>query len=167
MSLKHLEASGEPEVPTASVAEKEVSQVAKIAPIEVPRVEPAPQRSGSVWTPRAAKIARNAGLDPESITEIEGTGLLFTVTLDNAVQGAFNVKEMTISFANVQNMRAVQGPLLRYFGIKHLEIDTAGGGGSSPEARGKTNHHQVRMAGIDNADVVRADIQRHLRHRGR
>ncbi len=43
------------------------------------------------------------------------------------------VKEKTISFANVQNMRVVQGPLLRYFGIWHLKVDTAGGGCTSAE----------------------------------
>ena len=33
----------------------------------------------------------SAQVTVEDITEIEGTGLLFTVTLDNAVQGGFNV----------------------------------------------------------------------------
>jgi hypothetical protein len=34
----------------------------------------------------------------EDVTEIEGTGLLFTVTLDNAVPGGFNVD---VTLANV------------------------------------------------------------------
>jgi len=77
MSFKHLEADGEPELATAGVSVKEVSQEAVAAPAEVRQASvspPKPQRSGPIWTPRAAKMARNAGLDPEMITEISGTG---------------------------------------------------------------------------------------------
>ena len=80
-------------------------------------------------------------------------------------EGAFIVKEKTITFANVQNLRVVQGPLLRLFGIWHLRVDTAGGGASKkgePEKMG----HRVQMAGIVNAHAVRDEIRRHLLRRG-
>ena len=41
------------------------------------RAAPAAQESGgapAVWTPRAAKLAKEAGLDPAKITDIEATG---------------------------------------------------------------------------------------------
>ncbi len=76
VSLKHLEANGEPELATVSAPANEVSQATTVAaPVEARQAPPSkPQRIGLVWTPRAAKIARNAGLDPETITEIDGTG---------------------------------------------------------------------------------------------
>ncbi len=80
-------------------------------------------------------------------------------------EGAFIVKEKTITYANVQNMRVVQGPLLRAFGIWHLNVDTAGGGGGQKEGGGGL--HRVRMAGIENAHEVRDLVLGHLRIHGR
>lgn len=81
-------------------------------------------------------------------------------------EGAFIVKEKTISFANVQNMRVVQGPILRAFGIWHLKVDTAGGGGASEKGKHGSNAHEVQMAGIENAHEVRDLILGHLRRGG-
>ena len=77
-------------------------------------------------------------------------------------EGAIIVKEKTISFANVQNLRVVRGPIMGLFGIWDLRVDTAGGGGSSD---GKTPRaaHRVQMAGIENAHEVRDRIRGHLR----
>lgn len=80
-------------------------------------------------------------------------------------EGALIVKEKTISFANVQNMRVVQGPLLRYFGIWHLKVDTAGGGAAEKGQPG-AGAHQVQMAGIENAHEVRDLILKHVKVRG-
>jgi membrane protein YdbS with pleckstrin-like domain len=80
-------------------------------------------------------------------------------------EGALVVKEKTISYANVQNMRVVQGPLLRYFGIWHLKVDTAGGGAVEKGQPG-TGAHQVQMAGIENAHEVRDLILMHVKERG-
>jgi membrane protein YdbS with pleckstrin-like domain len=80
-------------------------------------------------------------------------------------EGAFIVREKTISFANVQNMRVVQGPLLRVLGIWHLKVDTAGGG-SGEGGKGGSNSHAVQLAGIENAHEVRDLILGHLRRRG-
>jgi len=77
-------------------------------------------------------------------------------------EGAFIVKEKTISFANVQNLRVVQGPVMRLFGIWHLKVDTAGGGASSSEHTERVAH-RVQMAGIGNAHEVRDRIRGHLR----
>jgi membrane protein YdbS with pleckstrin-like domain len=77
-------------------------------------------------------------------------------------EGAFIVKEKTISFANVQNLRVVQGPIMRLFRIWHLKVDTAGGGASSNEHTERVPH-RVQMAGIENAHEVRDQIRGHLR----
>jgi len=81
-------------------------------------------------------------------------------------QGALTVQEMTLTHANVQNLRLVQGPIQRLLGIQDLEVDTAGGGTSHPHQE-KPSGHSVRLAGIDNASEVRDTILAHLRHHGR
>lgn len=83
-------------------------------------------------------------------------------------EGAWIVREMTITHANVQNLRIVQGPLQRLFGIAALEVDTAGGGGaaSAHSGHGIGSGHTVRLAGIENAAAIRDRILAHLRARG-
>lgn len=78
-------------------------------------------------------------------------------------EGSWVVKEMTITHANVQNLRVVQGPLERMFGIATLEVDTAGGGGGAETGHAGGGDHTVRMAGIENAHAVRDRILGHLR----
>jgi membrane protein YdbS with pleckstrin-like domain len=68
-------------------------------------------------------------------------------------EGAMIVREMTLTYANVQNLRIVQGPLQRAFKISDLLVDTAGGGATGKHDRG--GGHQVRIAGIENAREVR------------
>jgi membrane protein YdbS with pleckstrin-like domain len=78
-------------------------------------------------------------------------------------EGAWIVKEKTITYANVQNLRVVQGPLQRLFGIWDLKIDTAGGGGKSKQEKGTGGSHAVNMAGIENAYEVRDLVLSYLR----
>ena len=81
-------------------------------------------------------------------------------------EGAVTVKEMTITYANVQNLRVVQGPLMRVFGIWNLEVDTAGGGGAAGPHGAGAKTHSICMAGIENAHEVRDRVLDHLRARG-
>jgi pyruvate/2-oxoglutarate dehydrogenase complex dihydrolipoamide acyltransferase (E2) component len=39
-----------------------------------PASAPAAAKAAAIWTPKATKLAQEAGLDPAKITEIEGTG---------------------------------------------------------------------------------------------
>jgi len=95
--------------------------------------------------------------------------LRYYIVTDRALrvrEGAVIVKEMTITHANVQNMRVVQGPLLRLFGIWHLKVDTAGGGGASAKGEAHDNSHSIQLAGIENAHEVRDLILSYLKLRG-
>ncbi|MBK7859223.1 MAG: PH domain-containing protein [Archangiaceae bacterium] len=65
--------------------------------------------------------------------------------------GAVVRREVTLSYANVQNIEVLQGPLERLFGIKSVTVSTAGGGGAAAAA----STHQVVLAGITDADAVR------------
>lgn len=67
------------------------------------------------------------------------------------VQGAWKREEVTLSYANVQNLEVTQGPLERLFGFKSLTVSTAGAD-SQPGAQ---SSHQVTMVGLENADELR------------
>ena len=69
-------------------------------------------------------------------------------------QGAWKREEVTLSYANVQNIEVNQGPLERLCGFKSLTISTAGAD-STP---GNENSHLVTMVGLQDADEVRGLI---------
>jgi hypothetical protein len=88
-------------------------------------------------------------------------------------EGIFGVREMTLTFANVQNITIDQGPLQRLLGIADVVVRTAGGGGgASPHERGRTIGSQLHVGtlrAVDDAKGVRdlvLDRLRHLRDAG-
>ncbi len=72
-------------------------------------------------------------------------------------QGAVTRKEVTLSYANVQNLEVSQGPLERVFGFKGLMVTTAGGDVATPGQQGESLH-QVHLVGLTNAEEVRSLI---------
>ena len=68
-------------------------------------------------------------------------------------QGVWIVREITLTFANAQNVHVRQGPVERLFGFSNVEVDTAGGGGKNKE-RGAQGHRAV-LRGLDHAPQVR------------
>jgi uncharacterized membrane protein YdbT with pleckstrin-like domain len=82
-------------------------------------------------------------------------------------EGILNLREMTITFANIQNISISQGPIQRALGIADLRVDTAGG--STPTRRKKNgleesqSLHTAFFRGVDNANAIRETIQRRLR----
>lgn len=81
--------------------------------------------------------------------------------------GVWNVRESTLTFANIQQISVGQGPLQRLLGIYDLEVKTAGGGGGGGGHYGHSAHgesmHQGFFHGIDNAPEVRAMMLERLR----
>ena len=74
--------------------------------------------------------------------------------------GVWNVHEMTMTFANVQNISITQGPLERLFGISDVRVETAGGGGGHGGSHGKgggggSNLHTAVFRGVDDAEEIR------------
>jgi membrane protein YdbS with pleckstrin-like domain len=74
-------------------------------------------------------------------------------------EGVVFVREMTMTFANIQNISISQGPIQRFFKIADLKVETAGGGGAiqpdhSTQNPGFSMHIGV-FKGIDNYDEVR------------
>lgn len=75
-------------------------------------------------------------------------------------EGIFRVREMTLTYANVQNIAIQQGPLQRLLGIADVVVRTAGGGSSTDE-HGHEKHgagasmHIGTLRAVDNAEQVR------------
>lgn len=74
--------------------------------------------------------------------------------------GIWNVEELTMTFANIQDLKITSGPLQKYLGLADLEVASAGGGSPGPHGG---SGHAARFAGIDNAEQVRDLIQDRLR----
>lgn len=68
--------------------------------------------------------------------------------------GAFVQRELTLSYANVQNVEVSQGPLERLFGFKSLVVSTAGGRSTKPGPHGSSSH-EARLVGLEDAEAVR------------
>jgi membrane protein YdbS with pleckstrin-like domain len=81
-------------------------------------------------------------------------------------EGIWIVREITVTFANIQNLAVTQGPIQRVLGLYDLRVDTAGGGGGTAHG-GKgspmTSLHAAVFRGIDNADEIKGLIQERLR----
>ncbi len=77
-------------------------------------------------------------------------------------EGVWETREITLTFANAQNVHVKQGPVQRLFGIWNIEVDTAGGGGKKKEEQGAQQHRAV-LRGLDDPAPVRDQILALLR----
>lgn len=75
-------------------------------------------------------------------------------------EGAWMVRELTMSFANIQNLSITQGPLQKLCGVADLVVESAGGGPAKP---GEPNLHVGAFRGIDNAEALKAMMLGRLR----
>lgn len=77
ISLKNLqvkEAAAAPAKPVATAPATPAPAATTVVSAAVPTPKPAAVSTGLQWTPRAAKLAQEAGLDPATLTGIEATG---------------------------------------------------------------------------------------------
>lgn len=83
-------------------------------------------------------------------------------------QGVWIVREITLTFANAQNVRVTQGPLQRIFGFSNVEVDTAGGGSRRHEDQKglEFDPHRPVLRGLEKPGEVRTLIVELIR-RGR
>lgn len=82
-------------------------------------------------------------------------------------EGVRQVREMTMTFANVQELSVRQNPLQRLLGIADLRVRSAGGGSvdeSSTDAD-EASHamHLAYFRGVDNANEIRDLIRTRIR----
>lgn len=79
------------------------------------------------------------------------------VVTDRSVRirrGIWIIREVTITFENVQNIHVRQGPVQRMFGIQDLVVETAGAGSASGDGA-TASANQGILEGIDNAAEMR------------
>lgn len=79
--------------------------------------------------------------------------------------GLWSVQEMTMSFANLQQVVTSQGPLQRLLGIADVRVQSAGGGGAvAPGHQAQSGSlHAGYFHGVENAAEVRDLILARLR----
>jgi membrane protein YdbS with pleckstrin-like domain len=78
-------------------------------------------------------------------------------------RGIWVIRESTITFENIQNVKVTQGPLQRFFGIANVVVETAGGGGSSPEHGAAFGMHAGLIEGVSDAPQIRDSIMSRVR----
>jgi len=78
--------------------------------------------------------------------------------------GLLNLQELTMSFANLQQVVVVQGPVQRLLGVADVRVQSAGGGGGDEHKRksGDSLHSGV-FRGVGNAEQIRDLILERLR----
>jgi len=78
--------------------------------------------------------------------------------------GVASVQEITMSFANLQQVEVSQGPLQRLLGLADLKVQSAGGGNIAPGKHGQIDSlHIGYFHGVENAREIRDLIQDRLR----
>jgi membrane protein YdbS with pleckstrin-like domain len=79
--------------------------------------------------------------------------------------GIWSVEEITMTFANIQDLRVTAGPLQGWLGLADLEVSSAGGGGASAGGThpGASDSHTAKFAGVDNAVEIRDLIVERLK----
>ncbi len=100
-----------------------------------------------------------------AVVHLELDMLRYTLT-DRAIRlrrGVLAVEEVTLSYANIQNVKYNQGPVQRYFGIGDLIVETAGGGGVNPQQPGAGLHHRGLIKGVGNPEALRDMILERVR----
>lgn len=79
-------------------------------------------------------------------------------------EGVGTVREITFTFANIQNLSVTQGPIQRLLGIADLKVETAGGGSvAGQQQHPGLNLHTAYFRGIDNAEEVKQLIAARMR----
>jgi membrane protein YdbS with pleckstrin-like domain len=71
-------------------------------------------------------------------------------------RGIWVIRETTITFENVQNIKLKQGPVQRHFGVADIELTLAGGGATSNESGANRSSARVGLIeGVSDADQIR------------
>lgn len=79
-------------------------------------------------------------------------------------RGIWTIRETTITFENVQDVKIRQGPVERLYGIADVIVETAGGGGSKAHGEGHSlPSHTGLIEGVDDAARIRDLIMARVR----
>ena len=76
--------------------------------------------------------------------------------------GVVSLQEITMTFANIQGIQVNANPLERLLGLANIEVQSAGGGGSTPHGA-RLGGHAAEFEGVDNATAIRDLLVERLR----
>jgi uncharacterized membrane protein YdbT with pleckstrin-like domain len=76
--------------------------------------------------------------------------------------GVIWLREMTMTFANIQGIRVNANPIERLLGLANVEVESAGGGSSHGHGA-PSSGHVAKFEGLDNAEQIRDLIVDRLR----
>jgi membrane protein YdbS with pleckstrin-like domain len=78
--------------------------------------------------------------------------------------GVWSVKEITMTFANIQKVQISQGPIQKVLNMATVVVSSAGGGAVGPHGHASgSDQHAARFEGVDNAQEIRDIILERLR----
>jgi uncharacterized membrane protein YdbT with pleckstrin-like domain len=77
--------------------------------------------------------------------------------------GVWSVEELTMTFANIQQITVEQGPLQRVLGIANVQVSSAGGGGGKKPGEKKKDGHAGYFEGVEDAESIRDLVLERLR----
>ncbi len=78
--------------------------------------------------------------------------------------GVWSLREMTMSFANLQQITVAQGPLQRLLGLADVKVQSAGGGtGHGHYQHGRESLHTGHFQDVEHAEEIRDLITERLR----
>jgi membrane protein YdbS with pleckstrin-like domain len=77
--------------------------------------------------------------------------------------GVVWLREMTMTFANIQGIRVDANPIERLLGLANVQVQSAGGGGSHAAHGIPSSGHVAKFEGVDNAEMIRDLIVERLR----
>lgn len=78
-------------------------------------------------------------------------------------RGIWTIRETTVTFENVQDVKISQGPVERLFGIADVIVETAGGGGKKQGGDGSVPSHTGLIEGVTDAARIRDLIMDRVR----
>jgi len=79
-------------------------------------------------------------------------------------RGVWVLREITVTFENVQNLSVRQGPIQRWLGLRDLVLETAAAAGGSES--GVTDPHRAALEGIEDAERLREVVLARVRRSG-
>jgi membrane protein YdbS with pleckstrin-like domain len=77
--------------------------------------------------------------------------------------GVVWLQEITMTFANIQEIRVNANPIERLLGLANVEVRSAGGGGGDAAHGEPSSGHVGKFAGVDNAEAIRDLLVERLR----
>jgi membrane protein YdbS with pleckstrin-like domain len=136
---------------------------ASIAPIQAARNAPDWVRILLIGALVAAWTAFGAGLIVTFLARRINFRMRWYIVTDRSLRirsGVFAVRELTMTYRNIQEIRVTAGPLQNALGLATVEVHAAGGSGDGKHGGGG---HVGKLEGLSNANEIRDLMVERLR----